>query len=61
MTLIVYARTQGSVVMQFDGMGYPLNPSLQPSATIDQIDVAQTLELIRLTASGSWQNQSETK
>lgn len=56
MTLIVYAKTRGSVVMQFDGTGYPLNPSLQPSATIDQIDVAQTLELIRLTASGSWQN-----
>ena len=42
-TLIVYSKGRGDVLMCFNGTRYPLNPSVQPMATPDQIRVAQVV------------------
>ena len=44
-TLIVYSKGKGNVLMRFSGTGYPLNPSLQPEATPEQVKAAQAAEL----------------
>jgi hypothetical protein len=41
--LIVHSNGVGDVFMQFDGTGYPSNPSLEPHATTDQLRSARTI------------------
>ena len=40
-TLIVHSKGKGDVQMHFDGTRYPLNPSVQPTATPAQLSGAQ--------------------
>jgi len=42
-SLIVRSGGTGDVVLRFDGKEYPLNPSMQPRATDDEIASANTL------------------
>ena len=42
-TLIVYSKGIGEVLMRFDGVRYPLNPSTQRRASNAQVNAAQVL------------------
>ncbi len=42
-TLIASSNGVGEVLMRFDGNGYPLNPSVQPKASRNQIAAARLL------------------
>ena len=42
-TLIVFAKGRGDVLMRFNGLRYPLNPSVQPKATAAQASAAQVV------------------
>ena len=42
-TLIVFSKGKGDVLMPFNGVRYPLNPSIQPKASPAQVGVAQVV------------------
>ena len=42
-TLIVQARGKGDVLMRFDGQRYPGNPSMQPKASLAQVNASHVL------------------
>lgn len=44
-TLIVNAKRVGNALMRFNGARYPLNPSMQPKAPMNQVAAAETLSL----------------
>lgn len=52
-TLIVNTSDKGEVLMRFNGSRYPLNPSMQPTASKAQTSSAEILKLQNRVASGS--------
>ena len=42
-TLIVFAKGRGNVLMRFDGLRYPLNPSMQRTAVPAQVNAAEVV------------------
>ena len=42
-TLIVYSKGVGDVLLRFDGLRYPVNPSLQPRASPEQVAAARVV------------------
>jgi hypothetical protein len=42
-TLIVYSKGRGNVLLRFNGNRYPLNPSMQPIATKEQVEASTTV------------------
>jgi hypothetical protein len=52
-TLIVNTRGKGEVLMRFNGSRYPLNPSMQPTASKAQTSSAEILKLQNRVVPGS--------